>query len=507
MAWVENLNNQEISTEIIWDPKEYSFEETKTALNGQENTQLEELIHDDSNQIVISHFLGKNINQIETNEILSMNPIKKAQLAREISSTKTDNKLFWHGFQYGDIQILPKDIKALNNFLEKWWTMNVTNLNNITNKTYNAEQRNQIFYVIGKLHLYATISEYKKMFNKWDLIPPMPRVSVLATWDLWGTTGIWWISNKWRLYFEYDLKLSDKIKNSTITRSINFGSLDTDAQIWISANWIDMIGEKWWWSFDISFWEKWVIHGDYGPTWLKIDDSNFPDGVKWENWILTIPVKYRNIPITITTKSAKYDDDSKWYDEVLFWFSCKNASIDRSSGIANLLYEVDWNFDLWLWKYELDSGMKNTFNTWLFKIMSEIDMSCAKEIPVNIWIYIDNTPFSNPEEFLNGESKKVGLESVVAEYDNNPVLAKKLKETYDLFASKIDVSSFGQNQQQAQKRLAECRFWESISIALRHPKFRSRFLSWRVKVNPEFHIGQRKIETYIKEEDLYYKKP
>lgn len=506
MALVENLKNP-ISTEIVWDPNGYTFEETEIALNEQENTDLTELMKDDTNQIVISHFLGKNINQIKMNEILLMNPIKKAQLAREISSIKTDNKLFLQGFQVSDnsINILPKDIKALNNFLEKWWKMNVTNLNHITNKAYNAEQRNQIFYFIGKKHLNATITEYKKMFNKWDSIPPMPRVSVLATWDLWGTTGIWWLSNKWRLYFEYDLKLSDKVKNSTITRSINFGSLDADAQIWISANGIDMIGEKWGWSFDISFWDKWVIHGDYGPTWLEIDTSNFPDWVKWENWVLTIPVKYKNTPITITTKSTKYDD-SKGYDEVLFWFSCKNAFIGRP-GIADTVYEDGWNFDLWLWKYELDSNMKKYFNSCISRIMNDVDVSCAKEIPVNMWIYIDNTPFSDPKWFLDGESKKIGLESVLSEYNGNQKLAKKLQEAYDSFSSKIDVSNFEQNQQQAQKRLAECRFWESISIALKNYKFRSNLLSWKIRINPEFYIGQRKIEANIKEEDLCYKKP
>lgn len=33
MAWVENLNQQEVSTEIVWDPQQYTFPETEDALN------------------------------------------------------------------------------------------------------------------------------------------------------------------------------------------------------------------------------------------------------------------------------------------------------------------------------------------------------------------------------------------------------------------------------------------------------------------------------------------
>ena len=488
---LENFNKDDIN--ILWDFNEYDFSEVEHVMwessKNPDDIDFNEFAKNDEIRQIISQFFNKNIDQLSMSDIVWLYPIQKAQLAREISAIqKIDKKI--------SISWFVIDFKILNEYLENGWKMDIKSLNENMGVSLNAKWWHWVFMYIHKYHIDIALKEYKKMFRKEDSIPPMPYVCVLATWDLSSTAWIGWLSNKWRLYFDYDLE-----SWNTTERMLKIWPLDTLVEIWISCNWIDIKDWIWWWSFDISFWSIWNLHWDYTDNWLIVDDSSLPEWVIWDvdNWILKIPQKiYKDIPISIKTKSNQYS--SGLYDEVLFGFSCKNAII----GIAEQMYDI-WNeIDLWWWQYTLSSKEKGEIWMLITNIMNEVHMSFAENIPVTILVSIDNTEFSRPEKFLDNGVWNISLKWVVDKYDDT-ILKQKIEEAFNQFCEKIDVSNFVEmSQQEAQRKLAEYRFLQLMMVTLENVDFRKQIISGKIKITPEFTNGQRKIGVKILEKDLIY---
>lgn len=451
----------------------------------------------DAAKTIITQICWKeNINQVTMKDILSLHPLKKSQLAWELSALRPlDDKI-----------VNKVNINTLRKLLNKWWNesidMSIASLNEKMHVTLNEQQWMTVFQVVKQEHNKMARNEYIKMFKKWDQIPPMQEITTLATWDLWSTTGIWWKWNRWRIYFDYNLN-----SPNTIERSLNFWALDGPAEIWISANWINIWKDwRWGWSFDFRFANWWVVHGEYTADWLIIDKWSLPTWIKRENWVLIIPKEYKNIPITIKTKSNRYSTRGE-YDEVMFNFSCKNASIDRH--IASSMNDVEWSRNFWLWEYLSSPEEKNDFWAWITAITKATKNSFAENIPVTLWVIIDKTKF-NPQkiDWFMASTADFGFDKVMENYQNREGDKEQLKmicnELFNNFRSKINVSNFQwEKEQKAQQRLAECRFWEAIWIALKKQEFKKQLLSWKIRLDTQFAVwNERKIKTSLNEQDL-----
>lgn len=497
MTTVENLS--ESTNESLenneWKAADVITQADKTVVNNAvEDINLNKSpmeyfwLNTDTEKNIITSICGKeNINQITMKDIFELPSLKKSQLAWELSALK---QISW--------KELGVDLWKLNNVIKWGENMSIDNLNSSMGVNLNQWEWYYIFKQLKDIHNRKSRNEYVKMFKVWDKIPPMQEISTLATGDLSGTAGIWWWLNAWRIYFDYDFKNSN-----TIERSLNFWALKWPAEILISANWINVAKDwKGWGSFDFIFDNWWIVHWDYTSEWLIVDEKSLPAWIERKDWVLIIPDTYKNIPITIGTKSNKYSNGT--YDEVMFNFSCKNASISR---IATKMDDVDWDRNFWLWEYQSSPNEQNDFWAWINAVTNATKNSFAENIPVTFWVTIDKAKF-NPQkiDWFMQRTSDFSFDKVMENYngkDKNQLKNISIN-AFNNFKSKIDVSNFQwELEQKAQQRLAECRFWEALWIALKQWEFRKQLLSWKIQIDPQFSVwAERKITTSVQEQDL-----
>ena len=535
---LDNFNRQEIVDEIqelhnLTDKQAQNieFSNVNEALENHEKMmktfEINKTNFPDNNfQAVKNVFKNicewKNFDEIEMTDIFKLSDMKKSQLAREVVAVKMPdfnlvlpskdksnpnimiNAKYFYDFFHNGSTLTEENLKKYIN-RKKLDLKTIVYNDSKESKKANEVGENMEKIDINKINLSNILGqmqnnikekskdEYRKMFQ-WD-VPPMYRVDTQAVWDLTWSKGIWQEENTGREYFRYNLN-----KKSQISSSLRFGSKEWPAEIWISANWID--GTKWW-SVHILLGNK-QIQLDYTNNWLNVV-GNLPKWVQWKDWVLIIDQMYKDKTMTIETESKQYDNGG--YDDLLFNFVCKNIGI----WIATPMFDEGISKNFWLWEYKTDINEKNRILWCISTITDDISMCFAKNIPMNIWVSVDKNKFdeSKISDFMKN-TENVGLNSVmynVTDQNEQAKIREKLTQAFNIITKQIESSNFEWDEigKDAEKRLAKCRFWEVMDIALKDRNFRSQLASWTIKINPEFTIGEkwnRNVSVSCNEQDM-----
>lgn len=533
---LENLNKQEFAIQVQQELDDLTPDQAKDDVKFQNTDEILSDVKDltDTFEInkkifvwknfiavknVFQNVCWKNFDQIKMEDIFRLSDAKKSQLAREITALKIPDfdlklpwkdgksvninaKYFYDFFQNG-ITLTEENLKAyIRSKKLELGTSTDKNDNKISKIIWeiDIDNNSNLIYILWQMQSNIrekSKREYKKMF-KWD-VPPMQKVYSFATWDLSGTTAIGWEQNTGRWYFKYDLK-----EKNQMVSNLRFWSKKWPAEIWISAVWTN--GELWWWYVYISLGKNETIKLDYSANWLNLI-GKLPDWVQWKDWILTIPNRspYKDNPMEIKTESKEFSTGG--YDDILFNFTCKNIGI----WIATPMFDEGISKNLWLWEYKTDINEKNRILWGISAITDDISMAFADNIPINIWVSVDKNKFdeSKISDFMKN-TENVGLNSVMYNVTNQNEQAKireKLTQAFNNISKQIESSNFEWDEigKDAEKRLAKCRFWEVMDIALKDKNFRSQLASWKIKINPNFYIGDRwnrNISVSCNEEDM-----
>lgn len=535
---LESFNNQEIVDEVkelrnlteVQVKNGVKFPDTNETLANHEKMmqtfEINKINFPDNNLKAVKNVFKnicwwKNFDEIEMTDIFKLNDMKKSQLAREVVAVKmpdfdlilpskdkskttvTINAKYFYDFFHDGRTLTEENLKNYIN--ERKLTLSSIADDDESNKV--GKNMKEIDFdkirlgnILGQMQnniKKKSKQEYRKMFQ-WD-VHPMFRVDTHAVWDLTTSKGIWQEDNTGREYFRYNLN-----EKSQISSNLRFGSKEWPAEIWISANWID--GTTWWWSVYILLGNKQKIQLNYTNNWLNVV-GNLPTWVQWKNWVLIIPNEpiYKNNPMEIKTESKQYD--SGGYDDVLFNFTCNNIGI----WIATPMFDEEISKNLWLWEYKTNINEKNRILWCISTITDDISMCFAKNIPMNIWVSVDKTPFDEGRisDFMK-DTENVGLNSVmynVTDQNEQAKIREKLIQAFRDISKQIESSNFEWDEigKDAEKRLAKCRFWEVMDIALKDRNFRSQLASWTIQINPKFTIGEkwnRNISVSCNEQDM-----
>lgn len=533
---LENLNKQEFAIQVQQELDDLTPDQAKDDVKFQNTDEILSDVKDltDTFEInkkifvwknfiavknVFQNVCWKNFDQIKMEDIFRLSDAKKSQLAREITALKIPDfdlklpwkdgksvninaKYFYDFFQNG-ITLTEENLKAyIRSKKLELGTSTDKNDNKISKIIWeiDIDNNSNLIYILWQMQSNIrekSKREYRKMF-KWD-VPPMQKVYSFATWDLSGTTAIGWEQNTGRWYFKYDLK-----EKNQMVSNLRFWSKKWPAEIWISAVWTN--GELWWWYVYISLGKNETIKLDYSSNWLNLI-GKLPDWVQWKDWILTIPNRspYKDNPMEIKTESKEFSTGG--YDDILFNFTCKNIGI----WIATPMFDEGISKNFWLWEYKTSAKEKWEILWCISSITDDVIDSFATNIPVNINISVDKTPFKKDEidKFIQG-TDNIWWDSInynIIDKKQQDILVKKINQAFEDFSKQVESADFwwDADWKQAEIRLAKCRFWEVMDIALKDKNFRSQLASWKIKINPNFYIGDRwnrNISVSCNEEDM-----
>ena len=531
---LENLNKQEFAIQVQQELDDLTPDQAKDDVKFQNTDEILSDVKDltDTFEInkkifvwknfiavknVFQNVCWKNFDQIKMEDIFRLSDAKKSQLAREITALKIPDfdlklpwkdgksvninaKYFYDFFQNG-ITLTEENLKAyIRSKKLELGTSTDKNDNKISKIIWeiDIDNNSNLIYILWQMQSNIRKKskiEYRKMF-KWD-VPPMQKVYSFATWDLSGTTAIGWEQNTGRWYFKYDLK-----EKNQMVSNLRFWSKKWPAEIWISAVWTN--GELWWWYVYISLGKNETIKLDYSANWLNLI-GKLPDWVQWKDWVLTIPNRspYRDNPMEIKTESKEFSTGG--YDDILFNFTCKNI------GIATPIFDTGISKSFWLWEYKTSAKEKWEILWCISSITDDVIDSFATNIPVNINISVDKTPFKKDEidKFIQG-TDNIWWDSInynIIDKKQQDILFKKINQAFEDFSKQVESADFwwDSDWKQAEIRLAKCRFWEVMDIALKDKNFRSQLASWKIKINSKFYIGDRwnrNISVSCNEEDM-----
>lgn len=571
MAWVESFNNQEqldFDADIVedWDVSKVDFPTAKEAVDDIDSNKspmevfgFDKMGKRDNIKMAAENIIKgicwkEDISNIKMEDIYQLTSENKCLLARKLVAIQPLDIKLSQNEEINDICI-----KYIMNFFLKWYEISQDGIgkffkiedfndNNIIRNWYEkrAVEILKNYMTIGNIKNLIVKTQkniFKKaktmyqelMFKSWQTEPPFKKIYNFATWDLSSTQWIWW-QNVWRYSFEYDFK-----NKNTIEKELTIWTLNKDATIRISAEWIN----KWvWWSFEITIWNT-IIEWNYTEGWITLQAKNgkiFPKGVDWDGQVLKIDSKiYRNQKIKLKTQSNKFTEDKYstedlqsiyenyakqlWktidnltddeksealgYDEVMFLFTMDNIGIAPTNETLNNTS----TFGLWI--YEIWGKDKSNLINGIQSSLSEIDNANPnlKGIPFYFSVSIDSTPYKD----LNNSITTSKVNELKTQIENNKNINEKEKwvniveNVFSDFTYKIENNTafntiFSGDQLDAQKHLAQCRFLNAIAIATENKDFVDKLLSWKININTDFDVtNKRSVNVFMDSEDLNYK--
>ena len=377
---------------------------------------------------------------------------------------------------------------------------------------------------------------FDSFYKVWDTVPPMFNSRSIATWDLTGTSWIWWEPSLWRWERSYS-KNKNKQKNY-----ISFWPLSSDMEVLIKPEWIDPRDWVWWGKISFVLEKndsKITISWEYTENWFVMENNTNIGDIKVLDDKLIIPKKYSWWDMSVTTESNQYLE--WWYDEVNFNLYLKNWEIfgedtpdyAASSGV----FDSGPDFSKGLWKYNLSPEEKFDTESFFNSLLRVEKNTKLRPIPVDVTIGADKTIFTDPEKYIseNKDYKKNfnwlirskidfpkqperWTQASLEKYNDGISKWKEKERIYlekfdgllDDFMKTVDVSDFAINrndkslQQNAQELLIKNRFLSFLSNAIQNDRVFNSIVEWKYDIKPKYVFGKRNIwfETslsYIKE--------
>ncbi len=544
---------EEIEKEIDWqldlieNSEDIDFSQTTESLGTSFDKALDNLWLwlnfdpiDVGNRMVYPNKAVKNIlkeifpneDNIDMQKIYNLSDFQKFYLAHKIVS----------------VQKIPDDLKdkkvGFENsswYWEYFWTYE--EVNKLLLKWTTVWSKDLPFWVVKSFsnnlmwrRKDQALDVFTAFFKNWDLVPPMPNSRSIATWDLTGTSWIWWEPSLWRWEWFYS-KNKNKQKNY-----ISFWPLSSDMEISIKPEWIDVKDWIWWWSINFVLEKnnkKIIIWWEYTENWFVMKNNTDVSDIKVLDDKLIIPKKYSWWNMSVNTESKKYWE--WWYDEINFNLYLKNWEITSGPPeeitASGSIYDNGLDFWKDLWKYGLSQEEKFDTEYFFNSLLRAEKNTKLRPIPIDVIIGADKTIFTNPEEYISeNENYKTQFDKLIRSkisfpkkpdrwtYDsrekyNKSVDEWKQKESIYLekfngllntFMKTVDVSDFATNrsdkniQQDAQELLIKNRFLSFLSNAIQNDRVFKSIINWKYDIKPNYVFGERNIGfktrlSYIKE--------